>query len=486
MQQLSGIDATFLNLETPHSPLHISGLMIYDQSSAPGQHVTFKGILKNLESRLHLARCFRQKLVALPFGLDHPYWVEDSEFDIEFHVRHIALPKPGDWRQLCIQAARIHARPLDLKKPLWEMYVIEGLDGVEGLPEGSFAILTKIHHSAIDGVSGAAIGAAIHDLSPDAEPIPPEDPWIPERDPSFLELAVRAGINHVRQPYRLARVLANSAPPAIRAIVADQFSKASEGSGSSVPRTRFNGKVTPHRVIDGRNFSLDTVKRIRKKVEGATVNDVVLAVCGGALRRYLTHHHELPLDSLVAFAPISVRKSSQEGSGGNQVSGMLATLHTGISDPLQRLAAIHQSTKGSKEMSEAIGARTLTDITEFLPGALAGAAGRLVASSGLMRRMTPVANTVITNVPGPQVPLYMTKARMVAQYGLGLPMDGIGLFHVVFSYAGTISITMTGCREQMPDPAFYAECLQASFDDLCKASGIDIKEPVDPAPADPS
>lgn len=471
MQQLSGLDATFLNLETSRTPLHVSGLAIYDQSSAPEGLVTFKGILANLESRLHLARCFRQKLVEVPFGLDHPYWIEDSEFDIEFHVRHIALPKPGDWRQLCIQAARIHARPLDLAKPLWEMYVIEGLDGVEGLPQGSFAILTKIHHAAIDGVSGAEIAAAVHDLDPEALPAPPKQAWVAERDPTSLELAVRTAVNNLRQPFQFARVLSSAAPPALRTFL-DRLTSPEVEAGDAVPRTRFNGKVSAHRVVEGRAFSLDQVKRIRKRVDGATVNDVVLAVCSGALRCYLSHHRELPDESLVAFAPISVRSESQKGTAGNQVSGMLVTLHTEVEEPLERLERIHEATVGSKELSEAIGARTLTDVTQFMPGALAGLAGRLAARTGLMHRMTPIANCVVTNVPGPQVPLYMTRARMVANYGLGLPIDGLGLFHVVFSYAGTLTITLTGCREQVPDPGFYSECLQLSFEELREAAGV--------------
>ncbi len=473
MQQLSGLDAAFLNLETARTPLHVSGLGIYDQSSATQGRVTFTGILKNLEARLHLARCFRQKLATVPFGLDHPYWIEDPEFDLEFHVRHIALPKPGDWRQLCIQAARIHARPLDLTKPLWEMYVIEGLDGVEDLPKGSFAILTKIHHAAIDGVSGVEIAAAIHDLDPGALPPPPKKAWVAERDPTMLELAVRTTVNNVRQPLHFARVLRNAAPPAIRTALERIWTRDDTRASAPVPRTRFNGRVTAHRVIEGRCFSLDQVKRIRKQVAGATVNDVVLAVCSGALRRYLSHHCELPEEPLVAFAPISVRTESQRGAAGNQVSGMLVTLHTEVADPLERLALIHEAAASSKELSNAIGARSLTDMTQAMPGALMGLAGRVVARSGLMTRMNPIANCVITNVPGPQVPLYMTEARMVATHGIGLPMDGLGLFHVVFSYAGTITITVTGCRAQLPDPAFYAECIEASFDDLCEAAGVE-------------
>jgi diacylglycerol O-acyltransferase / wax synthase len=471
VEQLTGLDASFLNLETSRAPLHIGSLSIYDQSTAAGRRVRFKEILANVQSRLHLARCFRQRLVQVPLSLDHPYWIEDPEFDLEFHVRHIALPKPGDWRQLCIQAARIHARPLDLGKPLWEMYVIEGLDRVEGLPRGSFAILTKIHHAAIDGVAGAEITAAVHDLRPDASPPLPEKPWAPERVPSVVELGARTMLNNVRQPLRLAQELTTAAAPTLRAL-AEQWTIAPSRRSRGVPRTRFSQPVTPHRVVEGRGFSLDVTKQIRKRVEGATVNDVVLAVCSGALRRYLEHHGELPAESLVALAPISVRTEAQRSAGGNQISAMLVALHTQETDPLERLTRIVGTTHATKDLTRAIGARTLTDITQFLPGALAGLAGRLVASTGLMRQIGTVASCVITNVPGPQIPLYMTQARMVATYGLGVPVDGMGLFHVVFSYAGVITITVTACRKQMPDPGFYAECLESSFQELRESAGV--------------
>ncbi len=473
VQQLNGLDATFLNLETARTPLHIGGLAIYDQSTAPGRRVRFTSILKNVEARLHLARCFRQKLARVPFGLDHPYWIEDSEFDVEFHVRHIALPKPGDWRQLCIQTARIHARPLDLAKPLWEMYVIEGLDRVEGLPKGSFAILTKIHHAAIDGVSGAEIAAAIHDLEPDAEPAAPTQVWVPERAPGALEMALRSAVNNVRQPFQFARVLASAAPPALRTIL-DRNSDPTPEADTTVPRTRFNEQVSPHRVVEGRSFSLDTIKRVRKVIPGATVNDVILATCSGALRRYLEHHGELPSESLVAFTPVSVRSDDQAGTAGNQISGMLVNLHSNEGDPLDRLESIHDTTTAAKVINNAIGARTMTDITQFMPGALAGVAGRVVARSGLMRRLRPIANCVIPNVPGPQIPLYMTRARMVTHYGLGLPLDGMGLFHVIFSYNGTLTITVTCCREMLPDPEFYIQCVQDAFDELEAAAGEEL------------
>jgi len=470
MEQLSGLDATFINLETPSAPTHVGGVAIYDQSTAPGGQVTFKGILANIESRLHLARCFRQKLVRVPFGFDHPYWIEDADFDLEFHIRHIALPKPGDWRQLCIQVARLHARPLDLNRPLWEMYVIEGLDGVEDLPAGSFAIMTKIHHAAIDGVSGTEMVSAIHDLTPDGVASKPETPWVAESEPTVLELALRSTVNNVRQPFRFARILSEAAPPAIRAFLQQREDAASHDPVSEIPRTRFNGRVSPHRVFEATSFSLSDVKQIRKRVEGATVNDVILTVVGGSLRRYLDHHGELPLGTLNAFAPISTRTAAEKGTAGNQVAGMFVRLHTDEPDPVTRLEKVYRTTVSSKEMSKAVGARSMTDVTQTMPGALAGISGRLVARTGLMSRMKPIANCVVTNIPGPQIPLYFTGAKMVGNFGLGLPMEGIGLFHCVLSYNGAISVAVTACRAQMPDPEFYAECMEASFRELREAA----------------
>jgi len=468
MQQLSGMDASFLYFETRNAPTHIGSFAIYDQSSAPGGRVTFKGILRHVEGRLHLARCFRQKLVKVPLDLDHPYWIEDPDFDLEFHVRHIALPQPGDWRQLCIQVARIHARPLDHAKPLWEMYVIEGLDQVQDTPPGSFAVLTKIHHAAIDGVSGAELTAALHDTAPDAEPPPPERPWTPEREPSSLELAVRTAANNIRQPFRFARVMRHSLPPLAR-VLRGNLEAEVEGSGP-VPRTRFNGTVSPHRVVEARSFSLQDIRDIRKRVPGATVNDVVLCVCSGALRKYLEQKGELPNESLVAMAPISVRSESQHGNAGNRVSAMSVTLFSNIADPLERLEKLHRGTQGAKATAAAMGAETMTDISQVLPGSLSGLAARLYTRLGLANRVRPFLNTVITNIPGPQIPLYFSGARMVALHGLGPVMDGMGIIQPVFSYAGRISIAVTADREQMPDPERYAEYLQASFDELQEAA----------------
>ncbi len=468
MEQLSGMDASFLYFETPNAPMHIGSFMIYDPSTAPGGFVRFKDILAHVQSRLPLSRTFRQKLVEVPMNADHPYWINDPDFDLEFHVRHIALPKPGDWRQLCIQAARLHSRPLDRNRPMWEMYVIEGLDHVEGTPPGSFAVLLKVHHALIDGVSGSEITEYIHDTEPDAPPPQVEDTFTPEQPPSPLELLVRANINNMMQPYRFFETMARSLPGLER--VARGLTSRQLQPPAPVPRTRFNGRVSAHRVVDGRQFALDQVRAIKSAVPGATVNDAVLAIVGGALRRYLDRHGELPTTSMVAMAPISVRDTSQRGAGGNQVAAMLAPLGTDVADPVERLRAVYEGTRNSKALTHAIGARTLTDYSQFIPSALAGLAARLYTQTGMAEQAQPTMNCVVTNVPGPQTPLYLAGARAVRMVGLGPVLDGMGLIHPVFSYCGQISISFTSCRDLMPDPEFYAECLQVSFDQMAAAT----------------
>lgn len=468
MEQLSPMDASFLYFETPNAPMHIGSVAIYDQSTVKGGILGFKEILKNYESRLHMARSFRQRVVKVPMSLDHPYWIEDPDFDLEYHVRHIALPSPGDWRQLCIQVARLHSRPLDTSRPLWEITVIEGLDNVEGLPKGSFAVISKVHHAAIDGVSGAEMTAAIHDVDPTIHPLPPKKQWVPEREPTAVELLSRTSVNNVRQPFKLATVVAQSVPGLARlgiGLTAGKLKRAGR-----VPRTRFNGQVSPHRVFDGRSFELADIRAIKKAVDGATVNDAVIAICGGALRKYLEAKDQLPSESLIAMTPISVRPPNQQKAAGNMVSAMAVAVRSDIEDPLERLIAVYEATTNSKEMTNAVGASTLADYSQFIPSTVAGLAARLYSNLGLANRINPIFNTVITNVPGPQHPLYMTGARMVTQYGLGPILDGMGLIHPVFSYCGKITISFTSCRNMIPDPAFYAECIEESFDELMEAT----------------
>ncbi len=468
MQQLTGLDASFLYFETPNAPMHISGLAIYDQSTAPGGKVRFKDVIDHTARRIRRVQSLTRRLVTVPFGLDHPYWLSDGTFDPEFHIRHMALPKPGDWRQLCIQIARVHARPLDRSRPLWEMYVIEGLDNVAGYPKGSFAIFTKMHHAAVDGASGMEITAATHDLSPDANPS--SEPYAVQVDPqpSKTELILRSQLNTIKQPFRFISVARNTIPGFAKAYL--RVRRGELHRIATVPRTRFNHNVSPHRVFNATSFDLDEVKAIKNSLPGATVNDVAITIVGGALRQYLHDRDELPDDSLVAMAPINVRDSSEKGSGGNIVSAMAIEVRSDVADAAERLCAVHAGTAYAKAYANAVGAKTMTDYTQFIPSTLTAQAARLASRWGLMNQMKPLYNCVITNVPGPQVPLYNTGAKMLSNFGTGPVMDSMGLFHVISSYCGEFSISATACREMMPDPEAYRQCLVDSFAALKKAT----------------
>ena len=469
MQQLTGLDASFLYLETANAPMHISGLAIYDQSSAPGGEVRFKDIIENTVTRISGLPSLTRQLATVPLNLDHPWWVSDGNFDPEFHIRHIALPSPGDWRQLCIQISRLHARPLDRGRPLWELYVIEGLDNLEGYPSGCFAVFTKMHHAAVDGASGMEITAALHDLSPDA-PEQAEPPAIEvDETPGKLQLVLRAQLNTVKEPFRFISVARNTVPGFAKA-----YARLRSGElqrVTAIPRTRFNDSVSPHRVFDAVSFPLSQIKAIKNAIPGATVNDVAITLCGGALRKYLQAKNELPDASLVAMAPVNVRDPSEKGSGGNIVSTMTVEVRSDIEDAAQRLLAVHEGTRVAKELNNAIGAKAMTDYTQFIPSTLTAQAARLASRWGLINQMKPMYNCVITNVPGPQVALYNTGAKMLSNFGTGPILDGVGLFHVISSYCGDFTISVTACRDMMPDPEFYRQCLQDSFDALQQATG---------------
>lgn len=469
MQQLSGQDASFVYSEQSHAPTHITSIGIYDQSTAPGGRVTFKGILGEIEPRLHLARAFRQKLVRVPNDLDHPWWVEDANFDVEYHVRHIALPKPGDWRQFCIQVARLHARPLDLSRPLWEMYVIEGLDDIDGVPDGAFGTVLKIHHAAVDGKSGVEMSTAIHTQTPAPEvPEPPDQPWQPDQDPTPAELLARASVNAFTAPARGLRLATKLVPGAARAMRVQRREREAAPL-TAAPASRFNGPVSPHRVVDACFFEFADLKPMRALVSGATVNDVALAVLGGGLRQYLLDEAELPGASLRAMTPVSVRAETEKGDLGNQVSAMLVSLATDVADPVERLAAVHASTAASKEMTEAVGARNLTELSQLAPGALIGLGTRLAGQ--FSRRGTATAvNTVVTNVPGPREPLYFAGAELVRTFGAGPVVDGMGLINIVTSYTDQFVLSFTADRDMMPDPAHYAHCINTSFQALAAAT----------------
>ena len=469
MQQLNAHDAMFVHFDNENWAAHGGMVAIYDPSTAPGGNVRFKDILAHLESRLSRSPIFRRRLVRVPLDLDHPYWVEDEHFDLEFHVRHIRLPEPADWRQLCITVARLDSRPLDLNRPLWEMYVIEGLDHVEGIPAGSYAVFTKLHHAAVDGHSMRDIISGIHDLTPEIEDAPVTDDWAPEQRPRLTTLMRRAALNNlVRAPWRTARAGAAIAPAA--GVMSRALLTRDKTAGSMipprVPRTRFQAKLTPHRVLDGCVFSLDDVKNMRGLVEGATVNDVIIAIVGGGVRRYLETKDETPHGATICGAPVDLRKG-EDSTGGNDIAFLAVALGAEIADPVERLRHIRQSTANAKGMQQAIGAREPLPAQRQLPRRAEPWGFKTLASTQLLfGNRRPLFNVGVSNVPGPQVPLYMNGARAERIFGVAPIFDGTALVFGVFSYRGGIEVTFASCRRVVPDPAFLAECVQASHDQL--------------------
>lgn len=457
----------FLYSENSRMPLEVSSLLIYDPSTAPRGIVRFKEVLATFDNRIERAGIFHRKILELPLSMDHPYWIDDENFDIEYHVRHIALPKPGDWRQLMIQVSRLQSRELDKSRPLWEVYVIEGLDNIKRLPKGCFAVFMKMHHSTIDGVSGAALQAAVHDfepLQPDASDYVPGVRDFSGAIPSMPSLLAKGVINNMNKSAKLMLGIGGAIPRLIKARLATF-----DDEKTDIPVTVFNrGRVSANRVIDGRLFDLKDIKTIAKSQADAKVNDVALAIVSGALRKYLESKEELPSETLIGACPLNVRKDDSVDAD-NMVSMMNTPLCTDVADPVLRLRAIVQGTRKAKEFTEILGADTLTTIPMNLPAFVAR--GLMQPLMNIATRFDAVTfNTMISNVAGFQKPLYFCGAKMIAMYGMGPVVDRVGLFHTVFSYDGKITFTFTACRDMLPDPEFYADCLQASFDELQRAT----------------
>jgi diacylglycerol O-acyltransferase / wax synthase len=478
MKQLSPTDSQMLFVETAEAPNHIAPLSIYDPSTAPGGQVTHKGILTHLESRLHLAPGFRRKLMRVPLDIDEPYWVDDPNFDLEYHVRHLALPKPGDWRQLCILVARLISRPLDPSRPMWEMNIIEGLDNIEGLPPGCFAVLLKIHHSMVDGKAGVALISALHDL----EPNPPAHPqlqqaeaWQPKTPPSPWTLA-RTGLQRILfKPGHVLKVVARGAP----GLISNRDMRKSKPS-FRVPTTPLNGEITAPRVYDARLYPLNDFKAIRQLVPGSTINDIALAVVSGGMRKYLQAENALPKDSLITSVPISIRArdEAEAKTEGNELVIQNVPLCSEVADPTARLQAICEVMKDAKAYVEAVGAKKLADISTAIPGRVAGLLAHSLTAVGHLAGETLMANTVVTNVPGVQVPLYLCGAKCIFSGGGG-PLNGqIGIIHLVGSYCGQISLNYMACRDLLPDPEFYSQCLDESFEEYMQAVALLKAKPV--------
>lgn len=465
MQKLTGFDAAFLHFETTTSHMHVGQACVFDPSTAPGDY-GFDSVRQLVEERLHLLPPFRRRLAEVPLSLHHPVWIEDPNFELDYHLRRAALPAPGGPAELASFSAEVMGRPLDRDRPPWEMYVVEGLEG------GKVAGISKVHHSAIDGVSGAELTANLLDLSSDPGPAPPpESPWEPDRVPSALELMRSAVAAAARQPITAV----TAARRTIGAALALRSHNRQPGvvpppPPFSAPRTSLQTAVGPHRRVAFAQASLEEVKAVKNAV-GATVNDVVLAMCAGALRSLLAERNEHPDSSLVAAVPVSVRTEHEQGTMGNRVSAMLVSLASAVEDPVERLRTIAAGARQAKEQEQVFSVSNLADWAELLaPGVLRRAA-RLASGAKVMERLSPIFNVIVSNFAGPPLPLYCAGARLLAAYPMGPVSDGAPLNITVQSYMDRLCFGLVACRQAVPEVADVARRLTDSLDELSKATG---------------
>ena len=475
MQQLSWTDDMLLRAERPETPMQIQMLLIYDPATAPGGRVTYKGILEEIESRLHLAPTFRRRLTELPGGLHMPYWVDDPDFDLEYHVRHIALPQPGDWRQLCIQIARIHARQIDLRRPPWEMTVIEGLNSVPGVPPGSFAVGLKLHHCVADGMESVELMAAMHDLAPDGpRPDPPETPWEPGELPSTATLVSTDRDQH--RPVSLARGQRGDSQRAERGspIVRSTWQtrrRCRLGAGAGVrltvrpdhPVQRFRLTPSSFRGPFPRPRRLPAHQGERARGDDQRCRGGIRRRDAAAIPRRATT--SCPTTHSWPPAPRRSGTPANKGAGGNRLFGRLQSLETDSADPHERLASIVAESAAFRDNSDSSSSTRLMELVGLVPTTLLGLTVK-AATAMPFSVARPIANTTVSNVPGPTEPIYFAGARLVRVTGLGPLIAGMNLFHVIASYNGTVSMGVTADRDALPDPAHYAECMQAAFDEL--------------------
>ncbi|MEM7140871.1 MAG: wax ester/triacylglycerol synthase family O-acyltransferase [Actinomycetota bacterium] len=467
LTQLSGIDASFLYLETGRSFGHVNSILIFDRPDDP-DFDPYEEYRARMERAVVDFVPLRRRLVEVPFGIDHPYWAEDPEFDLDFHIRHVAVPPPGGTDELNALVSRLIGRPLDRNKPLWEAYVIEGLEG------DRFALFTKMHHATIDGAAGAMLTHLMFsqetqiDLREQAPPIPAGD-----RIPPPNEVLGRAMFDLARRPGRMLRWQRKFIESAIQA-------GRSEDRGTlrtaltGVPRTPFNGAITANRRFTWRSIPLDDIKAIKTAL-GCTVNDVVMAMCAGALRQYLIEHDALPDDPLVAMIPVSIRTFEEEDPWTNRVSSIFAPIPTHLEDPAERVTAVGETMEEGKKRHDLLPADLIVDIASLAPGRLALQAARIATNPRVADNAPQPANVTISNVPGPREPLMMGDAPVRHYVPVSTIVDGQGLNITVQSYCDTLDLGLVACRELVPDVERIAELHLEELDNLRRLAGIEAR-----------
>lgn len=448
MNHLSGMDASFLHLESPEMPMHVGSLQILDLPEGyAGDY--YEDVKSYMASRIHLASVFQRKLALMPFDLANPVWVDDEDVDLDYHVRHVILPRPGTVEQLEKYVARLHSSLLDRSRPLWETYVIEGLNN------GQVAVYNKAHHAGIDGQAGVAIAKALLSDSANPPPVKPPRPRLRTNQYQLgvAELAGAALSNSIVQAVKLVRSL----PEVVEALASVLYPK-SESDGKRHlslptfqfgPRTQLNVAITNQRSYAARSLSLAEVKSMAKR-SGTSLNDIVLAICAGALRRYLNDYDVRPDKPLIAGVPVSLREAGNTDAN-NQVSMMLVSLATDIKDPLERLLAINASANLGKKFQGSVKGVIPTDFPSLGVPLLMSGLASLYGRSRIANRMPPLANVAISNVPGPQFPLYFAGAKLAHFFPVSIPGHGIALNITVQSYNGLLEVGLTACRRALPD-----------------------------------
>lgn len=465
MKHLSGVDASFLHLETPEMPMHVGSLNIFDLPEGYKGDF-YEDVKAHITGRMHLAEVFERKLAQMPFELSNPVWVDDDDVDIDYHIRRVMLSKPGSFRQLEQLVGRLHSSLLDRSRPLWEFYVIEGLH------TGQPAIYAKVHHAAVDGQAGVALAKAIYDITPEPRAIK-----LPQRrrgnqyQLGVAELATAAMQNTVQQYIKLITTI----PNAMRAVASVAIPKWGEAAPTRFglpnnwmlgPKTPLNVSITNQRSFAARSVPLDEVRAVAKRAD-VTVNDLVLAASAGALRRYLADYNALPDRPLTAGVPLSLREAGNTELN-NQVTMILVSLATDIADPLERLKAIHGSSKAAKELTGSFKAAIPTDFPSFgAPWIMSGLA-LMFGRSKISDSLPPVANVAISNVPGATVPLYMAGAKLATYYPVSIPAHGVALNITVQGYNGSLDYGLTACRRAVPDVEDLADHLVKAHAELKK------------------
>jgi diacylglycerol O-acyltransferase / wax synthase len=497
MKQLTGLDASFLYMETPTTFGHVNGLAFYQRPSA--EFDPYGEVYRRFEAMVGQLEPLRRRLVEVPLGLDHPYWIDDPNFDLAYHVRHIGLPPPGAADQMGDQVSRIIGRPMDRTRPLWEVYVIEGL------ADGRWAMLTKFHHATVDGAAGVIMLNLITDPSPDGRPDLAPVPWEGEPLPSAQDLLARTvrsvaanPLRGVKLQLRLAQQLASAtgltdlseATGRARKLLNGLARTNDEGPSedmakvklplSPAPSTPWNRTITAHRRFAMRGTSLENIKALRVAT-GATVNDIVMAVCAGALRAYLLKHDALPKDPLRAMVPVSIRSGNEDDPWTNRVSAIVAELPTNIADPVERLEKCRVAMGAAKRQFELLPAEALMQGAQSSLPVVATAAMRLAHRMRLADRINLPANVVISNVPGPREPLYFAGAKLENYIPVSIVTDGMGLNITVHSYVDRIDFGLVAARELVPDLWDLVDLHIAELDVLFSALGVQRPIPQTPA-----